>query len=179
MQYAHLLVNRYGSNIYAFSSGGISLDHVLRFAFPRMVDYPSTVASVDVLTPDSVAVTPSLAEPLGTIAHREFNDRLPKVLIKTIARALIKEFARTRAKKSSDALGALVNIANFATERADTRSWLFLPDQISLAKFSLSPGPHDLVVIFYDGHGLPVDRKIVSVDVPADGMTFERVRSYR
>jgi len=179
MEYAHVLVNRYGSNIYAYSSGGISLDHVLRFAFPHMVDYPSAVASVDVFTPDSMAVAPNLAEPLGTIAHQEFNDRLPKVLLKTVARALIKEFARTRAKRNSDALGALVNIANLATERADTRSWLFLPDQISLAKLTLSPGVHDLEVVFYDSYGAEADRKRVTVSVPSTGMVFARVRSYR
>ena len=72
-----------------------------------------------------------------------------------------------------------MNIANVATEQADTRSWLFLPDQISIAKLALSPGIHELEVIFYDSYGNEADRKTVTVDVPAHGMAFARVRSYR
>lgn len=179
MDYSNVLFTRYGENIYAYSAGGLTLDHVLRFAFPRMVDYPSAAVSSEVLTPDGVAVAPIMAEPLGAIAHTEFNSRLPKVLLKTIARALIKEFARTRAKKSSGTLGALVNIANVATERADTRTWLFLPQQISLVKLALSPGIHDLEVVFYDTYGAGTDRRTVTVNVAKGAMTFARVRSYR
>ena len=179
LAYANVLFTRYGNNIYAYSGSGLTLDHVLRFAFPHLVDHPSSVAAAEVRGPDGQAVNVEPAEPLDAIARREFDDRLPKILLKTIGRALIKEFARTRAKKSSDALGALINIANVATEQADTRTWLFLPRMISMVKLTLPPGPHHLDVIFYDGAGAETDRKTVAVDVKQGEMTFSRVRSYR
>ncbi|HUU45876.1 MAG TPA: hypothetical protein VM118_09095 [Acidobacteriota bacterium] len=180
-EYASVLVGRYGDNIYSYSASGTKLDHVLRFSFPRMSDYTSAVDWVEVVRPDATTGVVPLepAQPLTAIAHGEFNDRLPKLLLKTIARALVKEFARRTAKKTDGVLGALINIANVVTEQADTRSWLFLPGRIRMMRLRLPPGTATLGLIFHDANDLAIDRKNVTVTVEEGRISLVRVRSYQ
>ena len=178
-KYAGVLVSRYGSDIYAYEGSRYTLDHVLRFAFPEVVNYPYTGVQAEIEAPRDVRIPVQPAEPIGAIMHKTFNERIPKILLKTIARALVKEFARTRAKKSDATLGALINIVNVATEQADTRSWLFLPDRISMVKLALPPGPQQLQIDFKGPGGAVVETQTVNVTVDEHHTTFVRVRSYR
>jgi len=177
-KYAGVLVNRYGSNIYAYQSGS-DLDHILGFSFPQMIDYSSTVEWAEVTSPVKKLVPKEPVQPLSSIAHQAFNDKIPQMLLKTIARALVKEFARTRADKESELLGALVNIANLATERADTRTWFLLPGEIHMVKLALPPGPQTIEIALHSGDNAIVETRTVDIDVAAHGLTFARVRSYR
>ncbi len=178
-EYAAVIVDRYGNDIYAWRRRDLSLDHVLHFSFPMMVDFPTEAYSVEVVAPVGRAMPPTLAEPIDAIAKKSFNEKIPKILIKAVARALVKEFARTRAKKEDAALGALVNIFNIATERADTRSCLFLPNAIWMVQAELPPGTHQLDVIIRSRNGTEVDRMPVTITTRKDGIAFERVRSFR
>lgn len=178
-EYATVIVDRYGNDIYAWQGSNLTLDHVLHFSFPRMVDFPSEAKSVGVRCSVGNALPPVLAEPINAIAKKSFNERIPKILLKTVARALVKELARTQAKKEDKALGALVNIFNVVTERADTRSCLFLPNGIWMVQMELPPGDHQFEVLVRGENGAEVDRLPVSITVPKRGIAFERVRSFR
>lgn len=178
-KYAGVLVHRYGSDIYAYSGSRYTLDHVLRFAFPQVVNYPYTGVQAEITAPLDESIPTRPAEPLGAIMHKTFNERIPKILLKTVGRALVKEFARTRAKKSDATLGALINIVNVATEQADTRSWLFLPDRISMVKLALPSGPQKLRIDFKGPGGAVVETQTVNLTVDENHTTFVRVRSYR
>ena len=57
----------------------------------------------------------------------------------------------------------LANIYNLASEQADTRSWLTLPNQLSIAQTAMTPGNHSLWV---SGHGK------IDFAVSKQGLTF-------
>jgi hypothetical protein len=177
--YGDVLFNRYGSNIYAHAGSRYTLDHVLRFAFPRVVDFPTRIRWAEIGGPVSADVSGGIAQPLGQIMRHSFNERMPSILLRTIVRALIKEFARTGAKKTDEVLGVLVNIAGVATEQADTRSWLLLPREINLVKLTLPPGQHELSVVFHAADDTIVEARTIPVAVRDDAMSFVRVRSYQ
>jgi hypothetical protein len=177
--YADVLASRYGDNIYGWRQSNLKLDHVLRFAFPMMTDFPSQAGSVAVACSLETSQRPVLAQPLGAIARRSFEEKIPKVLLKTVGRALVKEFARKAAKKEDKALGVLVNIFGVATEQADTRSCLFFPQNIWMAQLELPPGKHALEVSVRGPGGAEIERLPVTVDVPREGIGFARIRSFR
>lgn len=177
--YAGVIVSRYGDNIYAWEGRDLTLDHVLHFSFPRMADFPSEAHSVSVACSVGNVPQPTLVEPLDAIAKKSFNERIPKLLVKTVARALVKELARTQVKKEDKTLGALVNIFNVATERADTRSCLFFPRSIWMVPMELPPGIHRLEVVVRGKAGEEVERLPIAVEAPKSGIAFARVRSFR
>lgn len=178
-EYAGVIANRYGGDIYAWRRRDLALDHVLSFSFPIMVDFPSEAHTVSVACSAGIVPQPILAEPLDAIAKKSFNERVPRLLLKTVARALVKELARTQAKKEDKALGALVNIFNVATERADTRSCLFFPRSIWMVPMELSPGAHTISVIVHGQGGAEIERLPVTLEAPKNGIAFVRVRSFR
>ncbi len=178
-EYARVLVDRYGNNIYAYSGNRFTLDHVLKFAFPRVVNYPSQASWARIEEPVTQAVTAPPAEPIAAIMTQSFNERMPTILLRTIARALAKELARVQAKKADKTLGVLVNIAGLATERADDRSWLLLPEEIDMVKLALPPGPQDLEIVFHAADDRVIEKQIIPITVRDDRMTFVRVRCYQ
>jgi hypothetical protein len=57
-------------------------------------------------------------------------------------------------------LGAVaVQVAAYATERADTRSWLTLPANIQLARLSLPPGSYTVKAELLDSAGVVVNTR--------------------
>lgn len=177
--YAGVIVSRYGDNIYTYRRQNLTLDHVLQFSFPMMVDFPTEAYSVEVDCPIGKSMPPTLAEPIDAIAKKSFNERIPNILLKTVARALVKEFARTRAKKEDKTLGALVNIFNVATERADTRSCLFLPNAIWMIQMELPAGEQQVEVVVQNPSGAEIERLPVTINAPKNGIAFARVRTFR
>jgi hypothetical protein len=58
---------------------------------------------------------------------------------------ITKEKVRAELARSAGDVGnILANIYNLASEQADTRSWLTLPNQIAVARQSLPAGEHIL-----------------------------------
>lgn len=178
-EYAGVLVSRYGSDIYAWNGRDLALDHVLKFSFPMMVDFPCEAQGVSIDSPIGRSLPATLAEPIDAIARKSFDERIPKLLVKTVGRALVKEFARGQAKKKGRTLGALVNILNVATERADTRSCLFFPKAIWMIPMELPPGPQTIDVVVHGAGGAEIERIPLEIDAPREGITFVRTRSFR
>ena len=85
-------------------------------------------------------------------ARKLFEDEKSKVLAKAIARAVTKYIAykKVRGKETDDKnkntvrkiLGVSANILGAATESADTRSWLTLPNRIFLSRHYLEEGEY-------------------------------------
>ncbi len=91
---------------------------------------------------------------VNDIAVSALDHKLPGITARAIARAVIKTRAVSKAQQEGNgALGLLINVAGVATERADTRSWTTLPNQIHLARLRLPPGRYDLQVQVLALHG--------------------------
>jgi hypothetical protein len=176
---AESYVDAYGDNIYAYEKGKVKLDHVLRFSFPAQVEVPSAVWACELELGDGRTVMAEPALNLAAVARADFQRRLPGILLKTVARALVKEAARKTAKKEDETLGWLVNAFTAVTEQADTRGWIFLPGQIHMLKTRVAPGPQKLLARYLDGEGKILDEWELEVDVPSGRHRFVAVRSFK
>jgi hypothetical protein len=108
-------------------------------------------------------------------------EREPLMLLKTIARGVTKYLAfRTAKDKKGEAAGLLVNIFNVATESADTRSWLTLPNDFGLVRISLPPGQYNLQLSFYNKNNQQIDLATISnVEIKENGFTFLGYRTFK
>lgn len=131
-----------------------------------------------------IAADTAEAEPLlrvSDLQHAAFEDRLLSIFAKTIARAIVKYAAAAKLREEAEeeggeaageVVGFLANVANVATERADTRAWLGLPHRIWISRLKVPTGHHELRIII-DG------REEISLG-PLDVKAGERIfLSYR
>jgi len=172
-------LDEYGRDVYAYRADRVKLDHVLRFAFPSLVPSPSAVRRCDVAFGADARIDAEPALDLAAAVTSEFDRRLPRVLLKTVARAIAKETARREGKEKDVVIGWLVNAANVATERADTRSWIMLPARIDIVKASVAPGPRTIEANFRDAAGNVVETITAEVDVEPGRTAFVALRSFR
>ena len=95
---------------------------------------------------------PAMRASVSGAVTEEFEDQLGGVMIKMVARTALKyELARGLEKeldKKNETLGDIAfftaNAAAALFERADTRSWHLLPDEVSVVRLRLPPGVHPL-----------------------------------
>ena len=131
------------------------------------------------MLPDGHHVRAEPALDLAAVCRDDFEHRLPKILLKTVARAITKEAARKAADKKGEGWGLLVNLFGAATEQADTRSCLLLPARIDVARVTIPPGPNRVVVRYLDAAGKVVDEQSLQLTC-RDGRTeFAQFRSFR
>lgn len=105
----------------------------------------------EVLEPDAGS---RLRVSLSDAAIEEFESQLGGIVLKAVARSAAK-YAVTRGieselKKKDETLGEIAALAANAVgavlERADTRCWHLLPDEVSVIRLQLPPGRHSLTV---------------------------------
>jgi len=137
----------------------------LTIAFPDIVAEPTGIAEIEVLPVEAPtsATRAARAANIEAVAVKRFEERRPRMLAKTLARALAKYLAKEKVTgKQGEVAGMLVNVFNVATERADTRSWSTLPGRIHLARFFLPPGSYTLQVNLRDSGG----EKLITIGIP-------------
>jgi uncharacterized protein len=149
------------------------VDYWLTVAMPTMAPPPpgeSATARISVPAAAPVAAVP--VDDLSRRALATFSAKRPKILVKTIVRALTKYAATRAAERRDEVAGVLVNIFGALTERADTRSWLTLPGELAMARLSLPAGRHELSIQYLDGSGRVLETETIPVEVAAGGWTF-------
>jgi len=132
---------------------------LVRISLPVYELRPSLVRRLRLRVGDTV----HLAEPvenLSALARATLDAALPAITARAMARAVAKYQMAREAGKQDDLAGLLMNVVNVITERADTRSWLTLPGEIRMARLSLPPGRHRLVLELLDDAGNLVDRHV-------------------
>jgi len=147
----------------------VDVEYILRVSIPNYrsarprIAYMKVQAAGSVRTGVPAQVSSQVVEDVEAIAFKNFDERMPRILLKTIARGVTKYLAfRTAKQKKGEVAGLLVNIFSIATESADTRSWLTLPNNFGMVRMSLPPGKYNLRLSFYDRNG----RQVESTDVP-------------
>ena len=111
--------------------------------------------------PTPTIMKPEMRGSVSAAVTDEFEDKLGGILIKAVARTALKyELARGIEKevdKKNELLGEIAfltaNAAAALFERADTRSWHLLPDELSVVRLRLPPGIHPLTLEVETGHG--------------------------
>ena len=88
-----------------------------------------------------------LAADLGALSRQCLEDRYQSVVVRTVARALIKYWAKEKTEEEhGQAAGFLVDILGSVTEQADTRAWSTLPGYVLIGRGRLPAGEHVLAV---------------------------------
>ncbi|TMO81084.1 adenine DNA methylase [Pseudoalteromonas sp. S3776] len=84
---------------------------------------------------------------IEALAAKTLEQQIPARVSRQVLRLVAKEKVRAELARSTGDVGNIIaNIYNLASEQADTRSWLTLPNQISMARSSLSAGSHSLLI---------------------------------
>jgi hypothetical protein len=129
---------------------------MLSLAVPKFVKRSLPVDHV-VLSSGSCSETSEVVEDVNSIAEKSFNDRLPAIIARGIARMIVKQAMENEARKQQQQgkpmVGLIGSIAANVSERADTRSWSLLPGNIQMARLSLPVGKHDVTATYYGANG--------------------------
>jgi len=91
-----------------------------------------------------------LVEDIGSLEIKTLEANMPVITARAIARAVAKYSMAKEAGKQNKLAGLLVNIADFVTERADTRSWLSLPAAIQSTRLNVASGEYAVAVELLD-----------------------------
>lgn len=127
-------------------------DYYLRIAFPYYVARPSATSTVRMQAHERAARS-FIVEDVTRIAIKNLDDRQARVIAKTAARGVAKYALKEKVEDEwGEAAGCIVNIFNAATEQADTRSWVTLPDNIQIASLYQRSGLYNVDLTFYDHH---------------------------
>jgi hypothetical protein len=145
-----------------WTAGGREIEYWLRIAMPEMTGSKPYVqgARVSAGIAGGHAVTVPVEDIAGR-ARQTFADEYSGILLKTLARGLSKYVAKQKADDQGVIAGILANIFGAATEAADTRNWLTLPNSIAMVRLALPPGEYDLQVELIDINGLTVGTEII------------------
>jgi hypothetical protein len=165
----------YGMGNFHAMTSGQKVEYWVSVAAPELQDRPGGIggARISAGTAAGNAVTTVVSD-LSREARITFDAEKPSIFFKTILRGLTKYLASRGAEKATGQVGKWVaNIFGAATERADTRSWLTLPENIHLGRLSLEPGVYDLRVDILDRQGRVLNtQSIPGVEVRAGDWTF-------
>jgi hypothetical protein len=96
-------------------------------------------------------------EDIDALARYSLEQAMPGIMARATARAVVKYNTQHTANDNSALAGLLMTITNLVTERADTRSWTTLPQEIALKRIRLPVGEHQVQVQMLNTAGQIVD----------------------
>jgi uncharacterized protein len=126
--------------------------YILRLAWPVVVEPDRAAGSLRLVAAgDTIGI--GRIGGVSEMVAGELVDGSATALTRMVGRGMVKFLAtrelEKRAEKRGGELlgfvtGRLSNLAANELERADTRSWSLLPDEVAMARLTLPPGTHDL-----------------------------------
>ncbi|MBA6391950.1 hypothetical protein H4J38_14335 [Colwellia sp. BRX10-3] len=104
---------------------------------------------------------------IQSLAAKDLKDQLPSLLTRQVVRVVAKEQVRQKlSREAGDVGNILASIYNIASEKADTRSWSTLPDQVDIVRMDLPAGKQVLQV------QVNGQQKHIEVDVQPNRITL-------
>ncbi len=152
-------------------SRNLELDYILSIALPA-VDVGRDAPRLSWSTGERSGRLETAAD-LGALSRQCLEDRYGSVMIRTVARALLKYWAKEKVEeKHGKGWGLVTDILGSVTEVADTRSWSTLPEHVHMARLFLPPGEHRVNI---QGGGL-IGEGLVTAE--AGRLNFVALRLY-
>jgi uncharacterized protein len=137
-----------------FIAGGripekISTDVVLppsvRISVPTYADsYPPS--PVEIKSESGVINHEDIVTDMGEVAKKSLNDRAAEYITRQALRAGAKEAIAQKVGQENEYAEILARVVLFLLENADTRSWVTLPGNFTLASVALDAGTHDITI---------------------------------
>ncbi|MEW5755199.1 MAG: hypothetical protein AB1810_02745 [Pseudomonadota bacterium] len=112
-----------------------------RIATPFYEKRQSSIEHVRVRVDGAIA-DDALMDNLAPHAEAALAQAMPAIIARAIARVAVKNKVSDEARQKDAVVGLITNIAGVLTERADTRGWYTLPQEILLVRMSLPPGDY-------------------------------------
>jgi hypothetical protein len=165
--------------IIATAGSAVGLE-LITLAWPKYELETFVPGNVRVAVDGGRARAPVLLQDLSAVAVRDFEERKTAVMLRMVARALLKEAGVTVAEAKGEQLagevgGFLARVASrafaVATERADTRTWSTLPGALSIVRSTLPEGPHVLEVSYVGLNGIE-RTETINIDVVPGRLTI-------
>lgn len=131
---------------------------IIRLAFPYYVPRGINTPRVTVTNQvNTLQLQP--IEDLNALAFQIEKDNFFKNLGRDLIRITLKKISELALARQNEYAGYAMNIANMATEKADTRNWQSLPSQIQFVRIPLEAGVNNLTITAEDGttHDLQVE----------------------
>jgi hypothetical protein len=86
---------------------------------------------------------------LQSLASKQLQEQVPALVTRQALRLVAKEqLRRTMSKEGGDIGNILATIYNMASEQADTRSWLTLPDEVQIIRIPLAAGKQQVKLVY-------------------------------
>ena len=158
----------------------VKLEYLLRIAIPTIRSQRPHFAGIKVEVGENQG-RGGLVEDVEAIAIETFKAERPIILLRTLARAIVKYLGTREMHKKNETLGLLTNLFGVLTEQADTRSWRTLPNQIFMVRMPLPAGTHTLKLSFLGANGqvLQPEPKGPEVEIHPNQITFWNHRTYK
>jgi hypothetical protein len=117
------------------------LKHQIQIAlpyYPPATDY-RPIMNVQI---DGTMHQAQTLQDIDALARKDLESRMAGLELRAIARMVLKKKISKEAAKEDGFAGFIANVAGIVTERADTRSWISLPQSVQLLRVPLAPGEH-------------------------------------
>jgi hypothetical protein len=109
---------------------------------------------------------------LQSLASKQLQEQLPALVTRQALRVVAKEQLRSSmSKEGGDVGNILAGLYNLASEHADTRSWLTLPDGVQILRLSLPAGQHNLSLEY------GIKRDDIKIEVKSNRITMINLSS--
>jgi hypothetical protein len=133
-----------------------------RIAIPRMVKRPSMIRSIEVALDSGEKFEIEVLENMSAVAEETFRSRHSLVVLKSVARTIIKATASAGIARAvdekSEGLGAIIGflgrVVSEVTEKADTRTSRYFPACAFAGGINLEPGIYSITINYYGTNGL-------------------------
>jgi hypothetical protein len=117
------------------------LNHQVQIAVPYYAPRSDFVPQTGIMLSGAMQQA-ELLQDVDGLARKDLDARMGGITLRAVARMVLKKKISKEAGKEDGFAGFIANVAGILTERADTRSWITLPESIHLLRLSLPPGEH-------------------------------------
>jgi len=128
----------------------------LRVAFPVYRE-PKKSLYLPQVTVNQQPYLLETVEDIDALARYSLEQAMAGIMARATARAVVKYNTQHTANENSSIAGLLMTVTNLITERADTRSWTTLPQEIQLQRIVLPVGEHQIRIQMTNAAGRIVD----------------------
>lgn len=147
------------------------IEQTVRIALPAYLGEPAELHDVRLVIDGDSGMLETV-EDIDALARAALEEEMPKILVRAIARAVVKHKSQQNQRGNQSMGGFLLTMTNLLTERADTRSWSTLPQVIQMSRHWLSAGEHEVEIEVVNRDGFVVDRLSEQVTIRAGKISY-------